>query len=89
MTRAEEAQGPRGYTSSFLKTKCHGHLDPKALCVLLSWNLEETNKQKKVNQRVYYQIRRLHLTYILIILNVSNQHCTNLRISKGAQSIYI
>lgn len=45
--------------------------------MLFSWNLEG---EKNANQTVYYQIRRLYLTYILIIFNVFNQHCTKLKI---------
>ena len=73
-TRWQGQKRPRGLgvtRPAFWKLKCHSHLDSKALCVLLSWNLEEM--KKNANQRVYYQIRRLHLTYILITLNVSNQ----------------
>lgn len=60
------------------RLKWHINLDSKVLWILLGWNLEEM--KKKFNQRVYYQIRRLHLTFILIIFNVFNQHGTKLKI---------
>lgn len=60
------------------RLKCSIHLASKALCMLLSWNLEETKKMHI--REPSNQIRRLQLTYILIIFNAFNQHNTKLQI---------